>query len=87
MSRAPSPTPSTSSEASISEESQQRLMKELLDKAVKACTINTATDEAQGEELLTLTGEDDLPQVVKQLSSQFCVLMECTGLFPNLIPA
>jgi hypothetical protein len=61
MSRAASPTPSTSSEASLSEEIQKKLLDELLQKAVKACTMNTATDEASEEEVLTLTGEDDLP--------------------------
>lgn len=61
MSRAPSPTPSTSSELSISEEDQLKLMNELIQNAEKACRINTATDEMQDDELLTLTGEDDLP--------------------------
>ncbi|KAG8732493.1 hypothetical protein FRC11_013238 [Ceratobasidium sp. 423] len=65
MSRAVSPTPSTSSEASISEENQKRILDELLEKAVKACTVNTATDEANEEELLTLAGEDELPPLPK----------------------
>lgn len=68
MSRAPSPAPSTSSEASISEESQKRILEELIQKAEKACTVNTATDEAEEEELLTLAGEDDLPQVATLIS-------------------
>lgn len=61
MSRAPSPALSTSSESSISEESQLQLMNELIQKARKACNIDTATDELQDDELLTLTGEDELP--------------------------
>ena len=61
MSRAPSLAPSTSSESSISEESQLELMNELIQKAKKACSLNTATDEIQDGELLTLTGEDELP--------------------------
>ncbi|CAE6463195.1 unnamed protein product [Rhizoctonia solani] len=65
MSRAASPTPSTSSEVSISEESQKKLLEELLEKAIKACNVNTATDEADEEELLTLTGEDELPPLPK----------------------
>ncbi|KAJ1310058.1 hypothetical protein OPQ81_006810 [Rhizoctonia solani] len=65
MSRAASPTPSTSSEASISEESQKKILDELLEKAIKACTVNTATDEASEEELLTLTSEDELPPLPK----------------------
>ncbi|KAF8610459.1 Fcf2-domain-containing protein [Ceratobasidium sp. AG-I] len=65
MSRAPSPAPSTSSESSISEESQMKLMNELIQKATKACSINTATDEVQDDELLTLTGEDELPPLPK----------------------
>ncbi|CAE6519837.1 unnamed protein product [Rhizoctonia solani] len=65
MSRAVSPTPSTLSEVSISEESQKRILDELLEKAVKACTVNTATDEANEEELLTLTAEDELPPLPK----------------------
>ncbi|CAE6348183.1 unnamed protein product [Rhizoctonia solani] len=65
MSRAASPTPSTSSEASLSEESQKKILDELLEKAIKACTANTATDEANEEEVLTLTGEDDLPPLPK----------------------
>jgi hypothetical protein len=61
MSRPPSPTPSTSSELSISEDEQLKLMDELIKNAEKACRINTATDEAQDDELLMLTAEDDLP--------------------------
>ncbi|CAE6523755.1 unnamed protein product [Rhizoctonia solani] len=65
MSRAASPTPSTSSEISISEESQKKILDELLEKAIKACTVNTATDEVNEEELLTLVGEDELPPLPK----------------------
>ncbi|CAE6454926.1 unnamed protein product, partial [Rhizoctonia solani] len=65
MSRAASPTPSTSSEISISEESQKKILDELLEKAIKACTVNTATDEVNEEELLTLAGEDELPPLPK----------------------
>ncbi|CAE6484505.1 unnamed protein product [Rhizoctonia solani] len=65
MSRAASPTPSTSSEASLSEESQKKILEEILEKAVKACTVNTATDEANEEDVLTLTGDDDLPPLPK----------------------
>jgi len=65
MSRAPSPALSTSSESSISEESQLKLMDELIQKATRACNINTATDEVQDDELLTLTGEDELPPLPK----------------------
>ena len=39
-------------------------MNELIERAEKSCRINTTTDEAQDDELLTLTGEDDLPYVV-----------------------
>ncbi|KAB5593706.1 RRNA-processing protein Fcf2 [Ceratobasidium theobromae] len=76
MSRAPSPAPSTSSEASISEESQKRILEELIQKAEKACTVNTATDEAEEEELLTLAGEDDLPQLNPGLGGR-ALYFEC----------
>ncbi|QRV86429.1 rRNA-processing protein Fcf2 [Ceratobasidium sp. AG-Ba] len=65
MSRAPSPTPSTSSDSSLSEEAQTTLMKELLQKAERACRVNTATDDVQDDELLTLAGEDELPPLPK----------------------
>ncbi|CAE7153802.1 unnamed protein product [Rhizoctonia solani] len=65
MSRPASPTPSTSSEISISEESRKKILDELFEKAVKACAVNTATDEASAEELLTLGGEDELPPLPK----------------------
>ncbi|KDN51635.1 hypothetical protein RSAG8_00180, partial [Rhizoctonia solani AG-8 WAC10335] len=83
MSRAASPTPSTSSEISISEESQKRILDELLEKAIKACTVNTATDEANEEELLTLAGEDDLPPLPKldPGSSGNAVYFDCKAVF------
>lgn len=42
-----------------------RLMNELLQKAEKACRANTATDELHDDEILTLTGEDELPPLPK----------------------
>ncbi|KAF8758841.1 Fcf2 pre-rRNA processing [Rhizoctonia solani] len=40
-------------------------LQQILEKAVKACTVNTATDEANEEDVLTLTGDDDLPPLPK----------------------
>ncbi|KAG8738578.1 hypothetical protein FRC12_016705 [Ceratobasidium sp. 428] len=61
MSRVPSPCPSTSSETSTSEEDRMKMMNELIERAERACRANTATDEVRDDELLTLTGEDELP--------------------------
>ncbi|KAG9118828.1 hypothetical protein FRC07_006469 [Ceratobasidium sp. 392] len=65
MPRALSPSPSTSSESSIPEETQIQLMNELLQAAERACRANTATDEPQDDEVLTLTHEDELPPLPK----------------------